>query len=266
MRGVEVGTGRLRNAVPRGDGRGGTVDAPICAETLGLVDGAMLDDLAATFGESAKPAPIYWSHESEGRRSKSGEMPVPALGTIRRVWREGSELWAELDLGPKAWEAVVEDRGFHSFSIEADREGDRWRLRGGIFTNTPAADVRFAAEEPERITLRDDGSAQTRALEEAYRIAKARGVSVAVALEVVRSEKPDLWRRVRAEREPSPSRDPGAATFQAPPKEDRDAVQRFLAECHRLSYEHGIPFNAAMDKARALSPDLWRAATAHYRR
>lgn len=165
---VEGVSDRLRNPQPREDGRGGTVEVPLAVVTHGViaentagggpgtydVDTGYIDELVQNFARKPGPATIYWSHDPKPRRSKSGEMPLPAAGRILEVWREGEELWGRLDLGPRAWNAVVEERGFFAFSIEASLDLttatgdiDGWTLTGGIFTNNPALNVNFSTAQ-----------------------------------------------------------------------------------------------------------------------
>lgn len=141
--------------------RGGVVEIPIAvpslvnlAATSGKGNGT-LDVNAETFrqilGNFPKrqgPVPAYFGHVPKDQRSAT-----PAAGFVQGVFLEGGALWARVDLGPHAFDAVVRQRGFRAASMEfahspaspvAQLSG--WTLTGLAITNAPALDVEYAAE------------------------------------------------------------------------------------------------------------------------
>jgi len=147
-------------------GRGGRVQIPLSRVTLGVIanrtagggegtfdlDRAMFQDVVDNFGKTPGPVPVYFGHIPAKDR-----VDTPAVGFIESVHLEGDFLWGTLDLGPRAWSAVVSERGFRSFSVEIDfdkpiptGEIPGFSLDAGAITNTPALDVEFiAASVPE---------------------------------------------------------------------------------------------------------------------
>lgn len=259
-----------RNAIPRADGRGGTVDARICRVTPGEVTEEQVRDMADTFATRRKPSSIWWSHDTSLRRSRDGKMPTPALGTIRGVWLEGDELWGDLALGREAWAHVVEEPGFDGFSVEADRPTprDRWVLTGGVITNYPKADIRFAAEEGEddRIVLRAEGAMRTAeetVLDKAWDLAAERGIGLGAAIDAIKAESPALWKKAMSERSAREARK--RVALQAP-QPNGAAVSKFIAECMKTSGAENVSFERALDLVRMRDAELWAEATAHYRK
>jgi hypothetical protein len=104
------------------------------------------------------PVNTYWSHDTKGRRSRnSGEAPALSAASVQKIWTDGDLLWGTLDAGPKAWSAVIEEKGVKSYSIEWGQDGENTqgeRLSGsyldaGIFTNDSALDMQWQASAPD---------------------------------------------------------------------------------------------------------------------
>ncbi len=165
----------IRVVEERKDGKGGIVQFPIAVATAKVIgehtaaaaggvydlDRSFFEELIQNFPKRPGPVPIYFSHDWKLRNSRDGSMPLLASGNIRKVWLEGSALWGEADLGPQAWQAVVVERGFYGFSMEntfnepiATGHVPGWALSAGIFTNSPALDVQFAASVGDQTTIR----------------------------------------------------------------------------------------------------------------
>jgi hypothetical protein len=268
---------RLRVIEKYADGSGGLVEAPLAVETRGVrsartasrgaedevfdLDADYLAQLVRNFGRKPGPVPIYYSHDTTPRRSQAGEAPLPAAGRIVNVWTEGAELWGRLDLGPKAWNLVVEERGFFGFSIEAAHAPstaigtvEGWVLVGGIFTNTPALNVQFAASAAEREDSTMTPKQRLRA--EVKRLHADRNLSFDAALASAKRSNPELYAEAMADYRPGPR---GTTT------EDTKAVVEVLAEARTLVETRGVAFSVALDEVRRTKPDLFARATAHYR-
>jgi regulator of replication initiation timing len=142
-------------------GRGGTVEMPLAIETRGIrsqhtagggegtfdMDASVFSEVIRNFNAVPGPVPVYFGHIADDERRTT-----PAAGYVRAVWLEPPHLWGRVDLGPSAWEAVVEKQGFRSFSVEIERDPklpaadlSGWTLTGGAITNTPALDVEYIA-------------------------------------------------------------------------------------------------------------------------
>jgi hypothetical protein len=269
---------RLRVIEKYNDGSGGLVEAPLAVETLGVrsartasrgaedevfdLDADYLAQLVRNFGRKPGPVPIYYSHDTTPRRSQAGEAPLPAAGRIVNVWTEGAELWGRLDLGPKAWNLVVEERGFFGFSIEAAHAPstatgtvEGWALVGGIFTNTPALNVQFAASAAEREETTMTPKQRLRA--EVNRVREERNLSFDDARAIVKLSHPELYEKGMADY--APGRPRGTTP------EDTKAVVEVLAEARTLVETRGVAFSVALDEVRRTKPELFARATAHYR-
>jgi phage shock protein A len=142
-------------------GRGGIVEMPLAVETRGVrvgktsgggrgvldLDASAFSEVVRNFDAKPGPIPVYFGHIPPGERHTT-----PAAGFVQSVWYEAPYLWGRVALGQQAWEAVVEQQGFRSFSVEIERDkatptGDikGWMLTGGAITNTPALDVEYVA-------------------------------------------------------------------------------------------------------------------------
>lgn len=141
--------------------RGGVVEIPLAhpatldlARTSGdsgegtfAMDGSLFKELVSNFSVRNTPVPVYFGHiAAKDRRN------TPAAGFIDKVWVESGKFWGRLDLGPKAWNAVVKERGFRSFSVEIELDYAAptgtvkgWSLGGGAITNTPAIPFQYVA-------------------------------------------------------------------------------------------------------------------------
>lgn len=141
------------------NGRGGVVEIPLAVESLGIrgdLTAGGGDDFDLTRDDFAEvvsnftggsPVPVYFGHIADDERRT-----VPSAGFVEDVWLEDGTLWGAIDLGPEAWDAVVNKRGFRGFSVEIEkdletptRSHNGWVLTGGALTNTPALDVQYVA-------------------------------------------------------------------------------------------------------------------------
>lgn len=165
---IEAGTlhTRIRIIAEHDGGRGGVIEMPIASESIGTilentatqsegtldVDSGVFSEMVGNFERKPGPVPVYFGHEDRGRPETIRYADTPAAAQILGIWMESNQLWGRIDLGPRAWDLLVEQRGFYSFSIEALQDPPfaqgvipGWVLTGGVFTNSPAFDVSIAA-------------------------------------------------------------------------------------------------------------------------
>lgn len=166
---MKFGTNSLamRIVERRPDGSG-VIEVPLAVATRGIIsantagggsgsfdlDVTAFEQMVRNFPGLPGPVAVYFGHIPQKDRRLE-----PAAGFVEKVWVEGSHLWGRIDLGPRAFRNVVDERGFRSFSVEADFNAEvttgsvleGWSLSGGAITNTPALDVQFkvAASAPE---------------------------------------------------------------------------------------------------------------------
>lgn len=204
----------IRNIKPHTEGRGGTFDAVLAVATRGIVEAntygggsGTLDltiedfrSMVQNFPRRNGPVNTYWSHDTKGRRSrKSDEMPALKAATVQNVWVEGDQLWGTLDVGPKAWSAVIEERGVNSYSIEWGHNGENTQgekydgsyLDAGIFTNDSALDMQWQASAP------DPDSNLRFSPPVAFGVATEEEIAMAKTLEQLQAENDTLVAKVK---------------------------------------------------------------------
>lgn len=150
----------LRVVSDLGD-RGGVVEMPVCRASVvklkhtsgggvGKLDItiSMLEEMANNFFAKPGPVPVYFGHEDIAPRKPD----TPASGWVIASWVEGDVLWNRINLGPKAFDLIVRQRGFAGASIEAEKdkttptmEIEGWVETGLSITNRPALDIQYLA-------------------------------------------------------------------------------------------------------------------------
>jgi len=155
---IDLATRKLEVLERRKDGSG-RVRMPIgCVATIdrALTHGGGADNLTlgkkewgevvANFPKRKKPVPVYFGHIDDGLRDTT-----PAAGFVESVDFDGTDLWGTIDLGPSAFDAVVNQRGYRSASVEIRRDAKTpteeltgWALFGLAITNNPALPVEYS--------------------------------------------------------------------------------------------------------------------------
>lgn len=126
--------------------RTGTIDlARTATGTEGSVTFTRDDlvDIATNYASYPGPVPAGFVDHSEDRGGAQ-----PAFVDAMRV--EGDTLLATFDLNAWAFDQVVKQRAYRGFSIEGaknlqkpTRSFEGWVVKGGLFTNQPAANVEY---------------------------------------------------------------------------------------------------------------------------
>jgi hypothetical protein len=150
----------LRVVADNGE-RGGTVEIPVCrasvvdlGRTAGGGNGKLdltidhLKEMVSNFDGKPGPVPVYFDHANSNPRGPE----TPAAGFVTAIWVEGDVLWNRIELGPKAFDLIVRQRGFAAASIEATKDKVTptasligWVETGLAITNFPALDVNYLA-------------------------------------------------------------------------------------------------------------------------
>lgn len=104
------------------------------------------EQVVANFKRRKKPVPVYFGHIEDAVRDTT-----PAAGFVEAVSFDGTDLWGDVDLGPSAFAAVVEQRGYRSASVEMRKDAKTpteelggWALFGLAITNNPALPVEYS--------------------------------------------------------------------------------------------------------------------------
>ena len=115
--------------------------------------------VVANFPKRKRPVPVYFGHVADALRDT-----IPAAGFVESVSFDGSDLWAVIDMGPAAFDAVVNQRGYRSASVEMRRDAKTateeltgWALFGLAITNDPALPVEYTVAASQAV-LSDSAS------------------------------------------------------------------------------------------------------------